>query len=215
MRLTRFGHAALLVEHEGARVLIDPGAYSTRWHDLVELDAVLVTHAHHDHFDQEHITGLAASNPKAPIVAHPAVCSLLPAGIAHRAIEPGESFDVGGIRVNAVGGLHALVHDRIPRIPNLGLVLETTGGPRVFHPGDAYDFVPPSIDVLALPLTSPWSTAASTADFLLGVHPGLAFPIHDSGASELGRATFMRIIGGLLPTDIELPSVGPLETVPM
>ena len=48
MRITHLGHAAVLVETDDARVLIDPGNFSTGWHGLTDLDAILVTHQHPD-----------------------------------------------------------------------------------------------------------------------------------------------------------------------
>ncbi|HEY6683652.1 MAG TPA: MBL fold metallo-hydrolase, partial [Propionibacteriaceae bacterium] len=51
MRITHLGHAAVLAETDGARILIDPGNFSDAWHSLTDLDAVLVTHQHPDHID--------------------------------------------------------------------------------------------------------------------------------------------------------------------
>ncbi|NUO91104.1 MAG: MBL fold metallo-hydrolase, partial [Dermatophilaceae bacterium] len=44
MRVTHLGHACLLVEIAGRRLLIDPGTFSTGFEQLTELDAILVTH---------------------------------------------------------------------------------------------------------------------------------------------------------------------------
>ena len=41
MQITHLGHAAVLVETERARILIDPGNFSDRWHGITDLDAVL------------------------------------------------------------------------------------------------------------------------------------------------------------------------------
>ena len=51
MQLTHLGHSAVLVQTDGARILIDPGNFSDAWHGLTDLDAVLVTHRHPDHLD--------------------------------------------------------------------------------------------------------------------------------------------------------------------
>jgi L-ascorbate metabolism protein UlaG (beta-lactamase superfamily) len=52
MNITHFGHACVLVEMDGIRTLIDPGAYATGFEDVVDLDLVLATHEHRDHVDR-------------------------------------------------------------------------------------------------------------------------------------------------------------------
>lgn len=207
MRLTRLGHATVLVESNTTRLLIDPGVYSTDWTRLTALDAILVTHEHHDHFDRENVLKLIEANPTAAVIGPPSVCNSLrdsrPTELA-----PGDSGEFGNLHVEVVGGIHAVVHESIPRVENLGLIVSDPGGSRFFHPGDSYTATPERIDALALPLSSPWSTAGATADFLIEVAPAVAFPIHDAGLSEIGRATFERIIGGLAPGQVEMISVG-------
>ena len=54
-----------------------------------------------------------------------------------------------------VGEVHALIHDDIPRIPNVGVVLRADGEPSLFHPGDSLDGDPGSVDVRRLPAQRP------------------------------------------------------------
>ena len=64
MRLQKLGHACLMVE-DGARVLIDPGSFSTGFEDLTGLTAILITHQHPDHVDVARLPALLAANPDA------------------------------------------------------------------------------------------------------------------------------------------------------
>ncbi|MEK8105849.1 MBL fold metallo-hydrolase [Micromonospora sp. M12] len=57
MRITRFTHACLRVEHDGGVLVIDPGTWSEP-RALVGADAVLVTHEHTDHVDVLRLAGL-------------------------------------------------------------------------------------------------------------------------------------------------------------
>lgn len=67
MRITHLGHACLLVESAGRR-LIDPGSFSSGFAGLADLDAVLVTHQHADHLDRAALPGLLAANAQATLV---------------------------------------------------------------------------------------------------------------------------------------------------
>ena len=63
MKLTHLGHACLLVETDGARLLVDPGAMSA-FEDVRDLDAVLVTHQHADHVDAARLGTAAGGQPR-------------------------------------------------------------------------------------------------------------------------------------------------------
>ena len=73
MQIAHLGHAAVLVETDAVRILIDPGNFSDDWHGLTDLDAVLVTHQHPDHLDPEHVPALLATNPQARVLVEPSV----------------------------------------------------------------------------------------------------------------------------------------------
>src|SRR5829696_2070569 len=71
MRVTHLGHACLLVAIADSRILVDPGTFSTGFETLRDLDAVVVTHQHADHLDEERLPALLAFNRQAPVYADP------------------------------------------------------------------------------------------------------------------------------------------------
>lgn len=215
MRITHIGHACLLVETGGARVLLDPGTFATGWWELTDLDAILVTHAHPDHVDSERLPLLLEANPVARLVAEPELAAEM-RKVGHDAapLHPSETVDVAGVGVRAVGGDHAVIHEEIPRIGNVGFVLTGPGEPAFFHPGDCYDASPNDVDVLALPLSAPWAKFSETADFLRAVAPRVAVPIHDAVLSPAGREVYLRQTRALAPegTDVrDLAGAGAVE----
>ncbi len=211
MQLTHFGQSCLLVEAAGARVLVDPGALSPGFEALGDLDAVLVTHGHIDHLDPERLPALLAANPGARVVAEPSVATDLAGNIEIQAdvaaLHPGETTSVGALTLRAVGGRHAVIHDDIPRIGNVGVVLSAEGEPTLLHPGDSYELTPEvrgRVDVLALPLAAPWCALKETVEFARAVAAPVVVPVHDVQLGPVGRNLFLTTLGNLLPAGIEV-----------
>jgi len=192
MNLTRLGHACLLVETPSTRILIDPGNFSSSWHGLTGLDAILITHQHPDHVDVDNIGTVIGANSEARLIVEPAVAELLGVHTPDTAVV-GDHLELGELSVEVVGGEHAVIHDRIPRVGNVGFILRESDGPALFHPGDSYTTSPSGIDLLALPLTAPWARVAMTIDFANAVRPARVVPIHDAILSAEGRPVYMRM----------------------
>src|ERR1035438_480659 len=79
MRITHLGHACLLVETSGQRILLDPGAFSSRIVDVTGLDVILVTHQHADHVDLQRLPALLEINPQARLYAEPQAAAVMQA----------------------------------------------------------------------------------------------------------------------------------------
>ena len=185
MQLTHLGHSAVLVETAGLRILIDPGNFSDAWHDLTNLDAVLVTHLHPDHIDPANVPALLAANPQARVLVEPGVIDAVPLDRAE-ALTADTSISLGGVTVAAVGGLHAVIHRDIPRIGNVGLVVSGEGEPTFFHPGDSLAEAPSGVDVLGVPAYGPWAAMKETVDFAREVGATQGFPIHEGLLNDRG-----------------------------
>ena len=211
MNITRLGHACLLIETDNTRFLIDPGNYSTTWHDITDLDAVLITHQHHDHVDVDNVAKVIGANPDARLVVEPAVVGKFSAHTPDTA-SVGDRIEIGDASVEVVGGQHAVIHDRIPRVGNVGFVIRQGEGPALFHPGDSYATVPSGIDLLALPLAAPWARVSMTIDFANAVKPPRLFPIHDATVSEAGRPVYMRMCREVIDDSITIDDPAQEET---
>lgn len=198
MRLTKFGHSCVRIEHGGSTLVIDPGAWTER--EAVDgATAVLITHEHPDHFLPDHL--LATDAPVLTIEAvaariredAPAVAERL------RVVGPGEEVDAG-LPVSVVGERHAVIHPDLPRCDNSGYVV-TAGDTIVYHPGDA--LTPPGqpVDVLCAPVCAPWLKASEAVDFAREVGAPRNLAVHDRTYSEAGLAIVDGHFGLLLGDD--------------
>jgi L-ascorbate metabolism protein UlaG (beta-lactamase superfamily) len=190
MRLTKLSHACVRVERDGAVLVIDPGGF-TEPEALDGADAVLITHEHPDHLDVDKLAAARSRRPDLAVHAHPEVIPKL--GLPAEGVQPvnpGESFTAAGLRVRACGGQHAVIHDDVPRIVNLGYLIEDS----VYHPGDSVDptDLPAGVRVetLFLPINAPWLKLAESVEFARAVGPRRAFALHDHLLSPAGVAVY-------------------------
>ena len=195
MRITKFGHACIRIEHDGQVVVIDPGAFTER--EAVDgATAVLITHEHVDHLHVDHLR--ATDAPVYTIDAVRAQIAEADGDVAERVtvVSPGEQVDVG-LPVTAVGELHAVIHEDLPRFYNSGYVVDA-GSTRIYHPGDS--FTPPGgpVDVLCLPIHAPWSKISEVIDFGRSVGATRSVAVHDGLLNDTGLSVVGRNLGILL-----------------
>ncbi len=187
MQITHLGHACLLVELEGTRVLVDPGVYSDV-RGVSDLAGILVTHQHADHVDVAAVRDLLAANPSAQLVVDPDTATDVEGLPECRVVRPGERFRLGGAGIEVLGGLHAPVWGPVPGCTNNAYLF---GDGELLHPGDA--FVPTSrdIDVLAVPIDAPWLKLSDAVEYVASSAPRVAIPIHEGETTDPAKYTGM------------------------
>jgi L-ascorbate metabolism protein UlaG (beta-lactamase superfamily) len=197
--VTRIGHATVLLDFDGVRVLTDPWfsekpGYSPgepravgRAADLPSLDGIVVSHGHYDHFD---LAGLGDYPDKTiPMVVKRGLgARAAAAGWQHVVeVDPWETASVGPVRVTAAPARHL--------VPEVTFVLEGDGR-TVFFGGDAMRIAEldevgrrfADLDLALLPTNGLTlrpllnrqvvMDAAQAADLTAVLRPRLAVPIH-------------------------------------
>jgi L-ascorbate metabolism protein UlaG (beta-lactamase superfamily) len=207
VQITRYGHSCLLVEDGDARVLLDPGVFSSGFEELRGLTAVLVTHQHPDHLDLERLRALLAANLDARLHVDEGSAAAL-GGLPHTVVRAGDVLDLG-TRVEVHGTQHAVIHPDLPRIPNVGYLV----GGRFFTPGDALTVPDADVEVLGLPTAAPWLKLSEAVDLLRAVAPRSAFPVHDAVLAQ--PQIWYGQFGALAPEGTTFSVVGPRDVVPL
>ncbi|GGT03261.1 MBL fold metallo-hydrolase [Streptomyces sp. NPDC054847] len=194
MRLTKRIHACVQLEKDGRRLVIDPGGFSEQ-DAAVGADVLLVTHEHPDHFDEGRLRAALEANPSARLWTLRSVAERLSAAFPGRVstVGHGDTFTAAGFDVQVHGELHAVIHPDIPRITNVGYLVDGS----VFHPGDALTVPGRPVDTLMLPVHAPWNKISEVIDYVRDVAPRRAVDVHDALLTDLARPIYDRQIGEL------------------
>ncbi|QEV99778.1 MBL fold metallo-hydrolase [Microbacterium caowuchunii] len=181
MRVTKHEHAALTLEKDDCVLIIDPGSFTSPL-DTGRVVGIVLTHEHADHWTAEHLDRILTNNPGIPILAPEGVAKAAP-GYDITVVSPGDSVDVEPFHLEFFGGRHAVIHESIPIIDNVGVLVDGA----FYYPGDSYA-VPKGAKVrlLAAPVGAPWLKIGEAMDFVLAVAPRQAFGTHDMTLSVAG-----------------------------
>jgi L-ascorbate metabolism protein UlaG (beta-lactamase superfamily) len=195
--ITWLGHSTTLIETAGQRMLTDPvlragiGPVRRRADrvdlDVATIDAVLVSHLHHDHFD---LKSLAMLPGRATIVVPRGAGPLLGSRFERvEQVSPGDNLRLGDVKVTAVHAEHSGRRLPLgPSAPALGFVVD--GDHRTYFAGDTALFpamadLSPGLDVALLPVGG-WAPTLrgghmdplEAAAALRLLRPRFAIPIH-------------------------------------
>lgn len=194
------GHDGFLLKSGGVNIYFDPFQLKG---DLPKADLLLITHEHFDHCSPEDIAKIAT--PDTEIITEPQSAKKLSGRV--RTMAPGESCEIGNIKIEAVASynLNKKFH---PRANNwLGFVL-TVEGIRIYHAGDT-DYIPEMKDIKAdialLPVSGTYvMTADEAVQAALAINPQVAIPMHFGAiVGELSDAeNFARALAGKIRVKI-------------
>jgi L-ascorbate metabolism protein UlaG (beta-lactamase superfamily) len=198
-RLTFLGHSTVLIEVDDLRILTDPvlrrglGPVRRQVQAVLpelfaDLDAVFISHGHHDHLDQPSLRKI----PGRPTV-------IVPKGFARLAktwdlgpveeVEPGDRLAIDRVELDVVHAEHS--GKRVPfgpEGPAIGCVI--SGSRRIYFPGDTDIFpamgaLADTLDVALLPVWGWGPTIGEghmdpgrAAEAAALLRPRMAIPIH-------------------------------------
>lgn len=182
MKLTKFEHAAMVLDKSGDTLVIDPGGYTTPLTDVTGVVAIVITHEHADHWTAEQLNRILEKNPDARIIG--------PAGVAAAAtdftvetVKHGDKVTAGSFELEFFGEKHAVIHESIPLVDNVGVMVDND----FYYGGDSYTQPGVPVNVLAVPIGAPWLRIGEVMDYVLAVKPAHTFPVHEAPLSKIGK----------------------------
>jgi L-ascorbate metabolism protein UlaG (beta-lactamase superfamily) len=208
-RLVYVGHATVLVELDGVRLLTDPVLTPTVLHlrrraplpvePLDRLDAALVSHVHYDHLDLRSLRSLGRGTPVVvPRGARRAIWRFTDV----RELDVGDELQFGAVTVRAVPAVHDSKRATVWATPSLGYVI--AGSRTVYFAGDT-DLFPEmaalagTLDVALVPVAG-WGAKVGpghldperAAEAVALLQPRVAVPIHWGTLAPIRRRTSER-----------------------
>ncbi|RKN84201.1 metal-dependent hydrolase [Paenibacillus ginsengarvi] len=141
MDITYFGHSCLYVESEGKKVIIDPFLSGNPASGVspkdIEVDAVLLTHAHDDHFGDSIEIAMTNNCPIVAVFELAMHCIRL--GARAHAMNIGGAHTMEGFRIKFTKAFHGSSlreGDRYLYAGQPAGILLTSGGTTIYHAGD-------------------------------------------------------------------------------
>jgi L-ascorbate metabolism protein UlaG (beta-lactamase superfamily) len=174
MKVTKYPQSCLLLEKDGARIVIDPGNFFAAKYsleDLGDLSAVLYTHRHSDHADADVFEKIRAAG--IPAYGNADVREVLGDGVT--LVGSGQEFAIAGFTVLPHDIPHFVIDPATPPPQNTGYIIDGT----FFHPGDGYENNGVKAVDFAVPIAGPFGFETPLA-FIASVGAKRVIPIHYS-----------------------------------
>lgn len=188
MKVTKFDHSCFLVEKDGRGVLFDPVEFEHRLPEIKNIDAIVITHLHGDHFQPEVLGKIREDNPGAKVFATEDCASDIDGSIVATG---GDKVGIGEFTLEFYGQDHAeILPGQVP-CQNIGTVVDGVFA----NSGDSFDMPPVKVEVLAAPIAAPWMKLGETVEYIKANQPKIVLPAHDALNSEFGNSVCDNWIG--------------------
>jgi L-ascorbate metabolism protein UlaG (beta-lactamase superfamily) len=181
VRITKYEHATLQLAVGDENLIIDPGNFLSH-PDFTGVVGIVITHEHADHWTADVVRRILEKSPDAKIFG--------PQGVAAAAgdfevevVAAGDIVQAGEFTLEFFGGEHAVIHESIPVIDNVGVLVND----ELYYGGDSYTVPGVEVGTLAAPVGAPWLKIGEAMDYVLAVKPTRAFYVHDMTLSVAGK----------------------------
>jgi L-ascorbate metabolism protein UlaG (beta-lactamase superfamily) len=183
MKITKLEHACLDITHGPSRLIIDPGAFAASLTEVTGITAVVITHVHQDHFDEEKVQQILVANPEVQVFTTQQVADKLSSAKV-TVPQPDKQYSAGDFTFEFFGEMHDFIFDelQIPQDQNHGVLVND----RLYYPGDSFTPCPKDHTTLAVPSNGPWMKLEEARVFMTQDSAQTVFPTHFGFMNEAG-----------------------------
>jgi L-ascorbate metabolism protein UlaG (beta-lactamase superfamily) len=189
MKITKYIHSCLLFEHDGEKLLFDPGVFTfvedqVKPDQFADVATIVITHEHPDHLNLKALKEILALS-HATVISNRCVAAILTKeGIEVKLHEEG-TMQAGPFTLKALACTHQPI-----LAPTLPVHIAYLVNDRVLNSGDSFD---PALlawkgtEVLILPVTAPFLTEVEALAFARRMEPKQVLPVHDGYVKDFFR----------------------------
>jgi len=181
VRITKYEHATLEVALGDDTLVIDPGVFLSH-PDSTGVVAIVITHEHSDHWTADQVRRILEKNPDAKVYGPQGVVDAAE-DLEVEVVAAGDVVEAGPFKLEFFGGEHAVIHESIPVIDNVGVLVND----ELYYAGDSYTVPGVEVGTLAAPIGAPWLKIGEAMDYVLAVKPKRSFYVHDMTLSVAGK----------------------------
>lgn len=177
MYIKRHPQACFEIFKNETRIFIDPGYFGIP-ENLVEADAIFVTHSHFDHVDHKVLNKLLKKK-KIPVFGPRKLQDDLDFKI--NIVKDGDSFSINDFRIDVMGSFQDVTSIHDEPIENVGYMIDRI----LLHPGDALPKIH-GLYAVILPVVAPWVKHKEMEEYLEEYRPKIVIASHDITLNEIG-----------------------------
>lgn len=183
MKITKFGHACLLIEQDDTHLMIDPGSFTKLPENLPSIDAVIVSEEHYDHLNVDNLQKVASASPDLRVFTTQSVTQTIANhDFSVQAITDETTIDIGSLKITLKPVEHATVYQKSP-CTSLTIAINND----LYYPSDSFTVTDQQFKLLALPTSGPWFKVSEAIEFANSVSSDMIITTHNGLNSDTGN----------------------------